>query len=127
MVIFFDSEVYAPWGWAVHGQAAPDLPFGERGGENVLQLRFGQPAEGSVRSYSAGAHLQRTGETIAPSSFNAFMALSTSFRSKPLSSAIFPAFRGVLASFIVFNTISLAFIMFVYLSVLFLRFSVMSR
>ena len=85
----------------------------KKGGENVLQLRFGQPAEGSVRSYSAGAHLQRTGETIAPSSFNAFMALSTSFRSKPLSSAIFPAFRGVPASFIVFNTISLAFIMVV--------------
>ena len=50
--------------------------------------------------------MQRTGETIAPSSFSCFIALSTSLRSSPLSSAILPAFRGVPASFIVANTCS---------------------
>ena len=44
--------------------------------------------------HSAGAHLQRTGETIAPSAFSCFMAASTSLRSRPLSSAILPALRG---------------------------------
>ena len=29
------------------------------------------------KPYSAGAHLQRTGETIAPSAFSCFMAAST--------------------------------------------------
>ena len=44
--------------------------------------------------HSAGAHLQRTGETIAPSAFNCYMAASTSLRSRPMSSAILPALRG---------------------------------
>ena len=60
----------------------------------------------SFAIYSAGAHLQRTGETIAPSSLSSFIALSTSLRSRPLSSAILPAFRGCPASFIVANTFS---------------------
>ena len=66
------------------------------------------PPDVNIRStyFSAGAHLQRTGETIAPSSFSCFIALSTSLRSSPLSSAILPAFRGVPASFIVANTCS---------------------
>ena len=46
------------------------------------------------KPYSAGAHLQRTGETIAPSAFSCFMAESTSLRSRPLSYAILPALRG---------------------------------
>lgn len=68
----------------------------------------------SCTNYSAGAHLQRTGETIAPSSFNCFMALSTSLRSSPLSSAILPAFNGSPASFIVANTFSFASIVFIF-------------
>ena len=44
--------------------------------------------------HSTGAHLQRTGETIAPSAFNCYMAASASLRSRPLSSAILPALRG---------------------------------
>ena len=50
--------------------------------------------------------MQRTGDTIAPSALSCFIALSTSLRSRPLSSAILPAFRGWPASFIVANTFS---------------------
>ena len=64
-----------------------------------------------------GPALQRTGETIAPSSFNCFMALSTSLRSRPLSSAILPAFNGVPASFIVANTFSFVSIILCFLIV----------
>lgn len=42
----------------------------------------------------AGVHLQRTGETMAPSFLRAAMALSTTLRSRPVSSAILPALTG---------------------------------
>ena len=62
--------------------------------------------------------MQRTGDTIAPSAFNSFIALSTSLRSKPESSAILPAFNGSPACFIVANTFSFASIMMSVLSVI---------
>jgi subfamily B ATP-binding cassette protein MsbA len=60
--------------------------------------------------HPASQSMQRTGEMIAPSSLSSFIALSTSLRSKPLSSAILPAFIGSPASTIVANTLSFAFI-----------------
>ena len=72
----------------------------------VIPLAFSGSVSPSSFFYSAGAHLQRTGDTIAPSALSCFIALSTSLRSRPLSSAILPAFRGWPASFIVANTFS---------------------
>ena len=46
------------------------------------------------RNYFAGSHLQRTGDTIAPSFFSSAKALSTSLRSMPVISAILPALTG---------------------------------
>lgn len=56
--------------------------------------------------FCAGSHLQRTGDTIAPSALSSFIALSTSLRSRPESSAILPALSGVPACFMVSNTVS---------------------
>ena len=56
----------------------------------------------------AGSHLQRTGDTMAPSFFNSANALSTTLRSSPDSSATFPAFKGTPALRITSNTCSFA-------------------
>ena len=56
--------------------------------------------------YFAGSHLQRTGETIAPSFLSSAKALSTSLRSMPVISAILPAFTGAPNSRMAFNTFS---------------------
>ena len=90
------------------------LPLCQNGGTEVqigmegTAVCFSRPQYQAVKDYSAGAHLKRTGETIAPSAFSCFMAASTSLRSRPLSSAILPALRGCPASFIVANTFSFA-------------------
>ena len=55
--------------------------------------------------YQAGVHLQRTGETMAPSFLRAAMALSTTLRSSPVSSAILPALTGSPALRMASNTI----------------------
>lgn len=60
----------------------------------------------------AGCHLQRTGETMLSSFFIASIALSTVFRSSPVSSAIFPAFSGTPASRIAFRICSFSSIVF---------------
>ena len=56
--------------------------------------------------FCAGSHLQRTGDTIAPSALSSFIALSTSLPSRPESSAILPVLSSVPACFIVSNTVS---------------------
>ena len=53
----------------------------------ILQIRF----------YSAGCHLQRTGDTMAPSFLSWAKALSTSLRSRPESLAEFLKLEGCLA------------------------------
>lgn len=47
-----------------------------------------------VAADQAGVHLQRMGDTIAPSFFRAANALSTTLRSSPVSSATLPALTG---------------------------------
>ena len=59
-----------------------------------------------IMHYSAGAHLQRTGDTMAPSFFNSAKALSTSFRSAPNALVTSPADTGFPASRMAFNTCS---------------------
>ena len=54
----------------------------------------------------AGAHLQRTGDTIAPSFFNSAKAVSTSLRSMPVISEILPALTGAPNSRMACNTFS---------------------
>lgn len=56
--------------------------------------------------YFAGSHLQRTGDTIAPSFLSSAKALSTSFLSIPEAVATSPAETGFPASVIVLMTIS---------------------
>ena len=69
------------------------LPLYQNGGTEVQIGMEGTAACYSrlqyqaIKVYSAGAHLQRTGETIAPSALSCFMAASTSLRSS------FPSFR----------------------------------
>lgn len=46
----------------------------------------------------AGAHLQRTGETIAPSFLSSAKALSTSLRSAPRAAVTSPAETGLPAA-----------------------------
>jgi len=65
----------------------------------------------SLRGYAkrenqAGCHLQRTGDTMAPSFFNSAKALSTSLRSIPVISAILPALTGAPNSRMACNTFS---------------------
>ena len=62
--------------------------------------------------YWAGAHLQRTGDTIAPSFFNSAKALSTSLRSIPVISAILPALTGAPNSRMACNTFSFIILKF---------------
>ena len=54
----------------------------------------------------AGVHLQRTGETMAPSFFNSAKALSTSLRSAPSVLVTSPAETGLPAWRIACNTFS---------------------
>ena len=76
------------------------LPLCQNGGTEVqigmerTAACFSRPQYQAVKDHSAGAHLQRTEETIAPSAFICFIAASTSLRSRPLSSAILPALRA---------------------------------
>ena len=56
--------------------------------------------------FTAGSHLQRTGETIAPSFFNSAKALSTSLRSAPRAFVTSPAETGLPASRMACNTCS---------------------
>ena len=51
-----------------------------------------------------GSHLQRTGETMAPSFFNSAKALSTSLRSAPNAFVMSPAETGLPASRMAFKT-----------------------
>ena len=60
------------------------------------------------RHYLAGSHLQRTGETMAPSFFRASKALSTTLRSRPVISATLPALTGSPISRMAFSTCSFA-------------------
>ena len=57
---------------------------------NCLPFNFQQ-----IRSYSAGCHLQRTGDTMAPSFLSWAKALSTSLRSSPERVATSPADTGL--------------------------------
>ena len=57
-----------------------------------------------ISSYSAGCHLQRTGDTIAPSFLSWAKALSTSLRSSPERVATSPADTGLPALRIVSRT-----------------------
>ena len=56
--------------------------------------------------FTAGSHLQRTGETIAPSFFSSANALSTSLRSAPRALVTSPAETGLPASRMACNTCS---------------------
>ena len=60
-----------------------------------------------IRSYSAGCHLQRTGDTMAPSFLSWAKALSTSLRSSPERVATSPADTGLPALRIVSITFAI--------------------
>ena len=75
---------------AIHPNGGTGVQIGMEG----TAACYSRPQYQVIKVYSAGAHLQRTGEMIAPSAFSCFMAASTSLRSRPLSSAILPALRG---------------------------------
>ena len=77
-----------------------DKAFADLKTEAQLTIQF----QLVVHSDYAGCHLQRTGETIAPSFLRSAKALSTTLRSRPVSSAILPAFTGAPTSRIAFNT-----------------------
>ena len=62
------------------------------------------------KNYFAGSHLQRTGDTIAPSFLSSATALSTSFLSIPEIVATSPAETGLPASTIVLMMISFVLI-----------------
>ena len=73
---------------------------------------FNQMTNLSVTVYSAGAHLQRTGETICafwPSTVSLLRLLPCGQGRSILQS--YPAFRGCPASFMVANTFSFVSIM----------------
>ena len=64
----------------------------------ILQIRF----------YSAGCHLQRTGDTMAPSFLSWAKALSTSLRSSPERVATIPVLcRDVPERTVTFNVIGI--------------------
>ena len=67
----------------------------------ILQIRF----------YSAGCHLQRTGDTMAPSFLSWAKALSTSLRSSPERVATSPADTGLPALRIVSSTFAVVSIL----------------
>ena len=67
-----------------------------------------------VRYYSAGCHLQRTGDTIVPSFLSWANALSTSLRSSPERVAISPADTGLPALCMVSRTFAIvSFMIFI--------------
>ena len=74
--------------------------------EEVYLRRGADAPVDAVRVNQAGCHLQRTGDTMAPSFFNSAKALSTSLRSIPVISAILPAFTGAPNSRMACNTFS---------------------
>ena len=69
---------------------------------DILILRL----QKRVSNYFAGSHLQRTGDTMAPSFFNSAKALSTSLRSAPNALVTSPAETGLPTSRIACNTFS---------------------
>ena len=66
-----------------------------------------KPKKNPMKTYFwTGSHLQRTGETMAPSFLRSAKALSTSLRSRPVISAILPAFTGAPNSRMALSTCS---------------------
>jgi hypothetical protein len=79
------------------------------GGEPMMHKdiqRRVTPTCHSLCYFAAGSHLQRTGETMAPSFFSSANALSTSLRSAPSALVTSPAETGLPASRMACNTCS---------------------
>ena len=75
-------------------------------GLSLVELFLARLSKRAAR-YSAGVHLQRMGETMAPSFFSAANTLSTSLRSAPSALVTSPAETGLPASRMACNTCSL--------------------